>query len=54
MTGTENLGHPGGVVPLIPSAGGGITIVGTATADNTSVTGNTADVFPNIDGTLSS
>jgi hypothetical protein len=51
--GTDNFGHPGGVVPLISSAGGGITIVGKATADNTSVTGNTADVFPNIDGTLS-
>ncbi len=50
--GTNNFGHAGGVVPLVPSAGGGITIVGTATADNTTVTGNTADVFPNIDGTL--
>ena len=52
--GTDNFGHSGGVVPLVKSAGGGITIVGTATAENTSVTGNTADVFPNIDGTLSS
>ena len=52
--GTDNLGHPGGVVPLVPSAGGGIANFGTATVDNTSITGNSADVFPNIDGTLSS
>ena len=52
--GTDNFGHTGEAGRLVPSAGGGITIVGTATADNTSVTGNTADEFPNIDGTLSS
>ena len=40
-------------MPMIGSAGGGITIVGKATADNTSVTGNSANVFPNIEGTLS-
>ena len=35
------------------SVGGGIAIFGKATADNTSVTGNNAILFPNIDGTLS-
>jgi hypothetical protein len=40
-------------VPLVSSAGGGIAISGKATGDNTSVTGNSANVFPNIDGTLS-
>ena len=27
-----------------------MAISGTATADNTSVTGNSADIFPNIEG----
>jgi len=52
--GTDNLGHPGEVGLLIESAGGGMAIFGKAKGDNTSVTGNTADVFPNIEGTLSS
>ena len=50
--GTENLGHAGEVGLLIESAGGGMAIFGKAKGDNPSVTGNTADVFPNIDGTL--
>jgi hypothetical protein len=41
--------------PPLPagSEGGGINIFGKATADNTTVTGNSAITDPNIDGTLS-
>ena len=35
------------------TVGGGIVIFGKATGDNTSVTDNSAILFPNIDGTLS-
>jgi len=49
----DTAGHSGVIGVLRQSAGGGMAIFGTATGDNTSVTGNQASTFPNIDGTLS-
>ncbi len=53
--GTLTVGHPGQVLAVQHSIGGGIAIFGNgkATADNTSVTGNSAITDPNIEGTLS-
>ncbi len=51
--GTLTSGHLGAIDIFRQSEGGGIIIVGKATADNTSVTGNSAITDPNIDGTLS-
>jgi hypothetical protein len=53
--GTFTVGQPGKVLAVKQSFAGGIAIFGTgkATADNTSVTGNSAITDPNIEGTLS-
>jgi len=51
--GTANPGRSGSLTGPRRSVGGGMAIFGKATGDNTSVTGNNAIKFPNIDGTLS-
>jgi hypothetical protein len=51
--GTVTAGHAGVAGALKQSEGGGIAIFGTATGDNTTVTGNHASKFPNIEGKLS-
>jgi len=54
QNGTLKVGQPGHVSTLKRSVGGGIAIFGTAHGkSHTSVTGNSAIVFPNIDGTFS-
>jgi len=51
-TGMVTAGHAGVIGTLKQSEGGGIAIFGTATGDNTTVTGNHANKFPNIEGKL--
>ena len=53
VSGARTPGHSGATGSATPSEGGGIAILGIAVGDNTTVTGNQASKFPNIDGTLS-
>ncbi len=60
-TGSSSSGTVGKVIAALPgaagtagaSSGGGIAILGTATIDNTSITGNQATTDPNVEGTFS-